>query len=110
MELKEAGLDVGERRVGRLMKINGSAGGDSAGGTIQSRAQSARVSTRLRLTATIVWVSQRTGWMAIFPQMRPTVNGPATSHISGRPKAGSTLPSFSICIAAASLVGRSATG
>jgi len=23
MELKEAGLDVGERRVGRLMKING---------------------------------------------------------------------------------------
>jgi hypothetical protein len=26
MELKEAGLDVGERRVGRLMRINGSAG------------------------------------------------------------------------------------
>ena len=34
MELKEVGLDVGERRVGRLMRINGSAGGDSAGGTI----------------------------------------------------------------------------
>jgi transposase InsO family protein len=26
MELKEAGLVVGERRVGRLMRINGSAG------------------------------------------------------------------------------------
>ena len=46
MELKEVGVDVGERRVGRLMKINGSVGGDSAGGTIQSRAQFARASTR----------------------------------------------------------------
>ncbi len=46
MELKEVGLDVGERRVGRLMKIKGSEGGDSAGGTIQSRAQSARANTR----------------------------------------------------------------
>jgi hypothetical protein len=26
MELKEAGLDVGERRVGRLMRLNGQAG------------------------------------------------------------------------------------
>ena len=34
MELKEAGLTVGERRVGRLMKINGSAG-DSSGGRIK---------------------------------------------------------------------------
>jgi hypothetical protein len=46
MELKEAGLAVGERRVGRLMRINGSAGGDSAGGTIQSRARSARAGIR----------------------------------------------------------------
>jgi putative transposase len=46
MELKEVGLDVGERRVGRLMKINGSVGGDSAGGTIQSRARFALANTR----------------------------------------------------------------
>lgn len=40
MELKEEGLDVSERRVGRLMKINGSADGDSAGSIIQGRAGS----------------------------------------------------------------------
>jgi hypothetical protein len=57
----EVGLDVGERRVGRLMKINGSESGDSAGATIQSRAQSAPESKRLRQTATITLVLRLTG-------------------------------------------------
>ena len=45
MELKEVGLDVGERRVGRLMRINGSAGGGPSGGRAQSRARFAPAST-----------------------------------------------------------------
>ena len=110
MELKEAGLDVGERRVGRLMKINGSVGGDSAGGTIQSRAQSAPESTRLRRTARITLVSRRTGWTVILSRMRPIANGRATSPMSGRQKAGSTSLSFSICTAVVLWVGLPATG
>ena len=66
MELKEAGLAVGERRVGRLMKINGGEGGDSAGGTIQSRTRSAPAGTRLPPTANTAWALPQTGWTAIL--------------------------------------------
>ena len=44
MELKEAGLDVGERRVGRLMKINGI----RCGATIWVRSASIRMRTDCR--------------------------------------------------------------
>jgi hypothetical protein len=104
MELKEAGLDVGERRVGRLMTRR------AAKPTSTGSSQSARASTRSRPIATIAWGSQRTGWTATSPPIRPTVSGRATSPISGPQKAGSTLPSFSTCTADVSLVGQSATG
>ena len=96
MELKEAGLDVGERRVGRLMRING--------------IKPAHAGTKLRQTVTIALVSRPTGSTVTLPPMHPTANGPATSPMSGHRRAGSTLPSSSTCIAAVSLAGRSATG
>jgi len=65
MELREAGLDVGERRVGRLMRING----------IKP------VRTR----------KHKANWLdGDFAAHAPTANGPVTSPISGRQKAGST--------------------
>jgi hypothetical protein len=72
IEPKEAGLAVGERRVGRLMKINGRAGGDCAGGTIQSRTQSARADTRLPPIANTAWALPQTGLMAILWLLLPT--------------------------------------
>jgi len=62
MELKEVGLDVGERRVGRLMKING---------IKPVRTRKHKVTT----DSYIAWGAQRTGWTATSPPMRPTVGG-----------------------------------
>lgn len=92
MELKEAGLDVGERGVGRLMRINGSAGGDSAGGTIQSRTRFVPASTRSRPTATMGWALRRACWMATLQPTHPTANGRAISAMSGPQRGGSILP------------------
>lgn len=97
MELKEVGLDVGERRVGRLMKINGIK-------PVRTRKHKVTTDSHHRLGA------QQTGWTATSPPRRPTVSGRATSHISGHPKAGSTLPSSWTCIAVASWAWQSATG
>ena len=58
MELKEAGLDVSERRVGRLMRING--------------IKPAHAGTRLRQTVTIALVSRPTGSTVTLPPMHPT--------------------------------------
>ena len=96
IELKEAGLDVGERRVGGLMKINGI----KPFGPANIRSQP---------IATTALGSLPMCWMAILLPIRPTANGQVTSAISGQPKAGSILPSFLTYIHAVSLAGRSAT-
>ena len=79
MELKEAGLDVGERRVGRLMKIN----------RIKPvRTRKHKITTNSNHSLGIV-ANVLEGNLSL---MHPTVNGLATSVISGQPRAGSTLP------------------
>ena len=78
--------------------------------TSTGSSQFARAGTRLRLTAIIVSVSRQTGWMVISPPMPLIVSGRATSPMSGLQKVGSISPSSSICIAAASWAGLSATG
>jgi hypothetical protein len=64
MELKEPGLDVGERRVGRLTRMNG-------------LGQFVRAGIRSRQTVTIVSAWPRTGWLAILWLLHPTRSGPA---------------------------------
>ena len=56
MELKEAGLDVGERRVGRLMKIN--------------RIKPVRTRTRSASTSSALAV-EAPGGMKNLPNVRP---------------------------------------
>ena len=59
MELKEAGLDVGERRVGRLMRINGIK-------PVRTRKHKVTTDSHHRRG------TQRTGWTATSPPMRPS--------------------------------------
>jgi len=104
MELKEAGLAVGERRAGRLMSRR------AAKPTSMGSSRSAPADTRLRPTATTAWVLRPTGWMEILLPLHPTRSGLATSPISGHRKAGSTWLSSLICIAGGLWAGPSATG
>ncbi|GBH31041.1 transposase [Sphingobium xenophagum] len=97
MELREAGLDVGERRVGRLMRINGIK-------PVRTRKHKVTTDSHRRLGVAANWLD------GDFAAHAPTANGPVTSPISGRQKAGSTSPLFSTCMAVASLAGLSATG
>jgi hypothetical protein len=62
MELKEADLAIGKRRVGWLMKINW------AGWSAPAR-------TKLQLTVLTVWVSQLIGWTVILLLLRQTRSG-----------------------------------
>jgi transposase InsO family protein len=77
--------NVGERRIDRLMWINGSAVGDSAGGTIQSRAQFALVSTRSRPTVIIVWTLQAYG-------LRPSMSGKGNYYDNASVEACPIIP------------------
>jgi len=97
MELKEVGLDVGERRVGRLMKINGIK-------PVRTRKHKVTTDSHHRLGGAANWLE------GDFAADAPNLNGRATSPISGPQKAGFTLPSSSTCIADVSWVGLSATG
>lgn len=81
MELKEVGLHVGKRRVGRLMKING-----------------------------IKPIRTRKHKVTTLSPMHPTGNGLATSPVSGHPKASSISPSSWTCTAVASSGGLPVTG
>lgn len=78
MELREAGLDIGERRVGRLMKDNGIRPVCTRRHkvTTDSHHQSGIVANLLD---------------GDFIAEGPNQNGQAISAISGLPKAGSTL-------------------
>lgn len=97
MELKEVGFDVGERRVGRLMKINGIR-------PIRTRRHKVTTDSQHHLGVAPNLLN------GIFWLLRLTRNGQATSAISGPLRAGSTLRSSSICSVGAWLVGLSATG
>lgn len=97
MELKEVGLDVGAGRVGRLMKVNGIK-------PVRTRKHKVTTDSHYRLGVAT------NGLDGDFAADAPIVNGQATSPISGPQKVGSTLPSFSTCIAAVSWAGPSVTG
>jgi len=96
MELKEAGLVVGERRVGRLMMINGIR-------PVRTRKHKVTTNSNHRLGIAA------TGWTAILLPLLLTKNGQATSPTYGLPRVGSTSLLFLIYTAAVSLAGRSAT-
>ena len=77
MELKEVGLDVGQWRDGRLMKINGIK-------PVRTRKHKVTTDSHHRLGVAANWLD------GDFAADAPTANGPVTSPISGRQKAGST--------------------
>jgi transposase InsO family protein len=69
MEFKEAGLDVGERRVGRLVKINGIK-------PVRTRKHKVTTDSHHRLGVAANWLD------GDFAADAPTVSGRATSPIS----------------------------
>ena len=95
-ELNELGLRVGQRRVGRLMRQNGIR-------IIRSERRSSAPPTAITPST-----SHRTFCSRTSPRDGRTRNGPATSPMSGRARAGSTWPSSSICSHGAWSAGRSA--
>jgi putative transposase len=97
MELKEVGLDVGERRVGRLMKINGIK-------PVRTRKHKVTTDSNHRLGVAANWLD---GDFAVDMPNRKWAGD--ITYIWSR-KAGSTLPSFSTFIAVVWLVGLPATG
>jgi putative transposase len=108
MEIKEVGLDVGERRIGRLMKINGMR-------PIRTRRHKVTTDSQHRLGPENPWAANLLDgdFLAAAPNQKwagePQASE-ATSAISGPPRAGFTWLSSLICSAAEWSVGRSATG
>ncbi len=104
MELKEVGLDVGERRVGRLMKINGIR-------PIRTRRHKVTTDSQHHLGVAANLLDG--DFLAAKPNQKwagePQASA-AISAISGPPKAGSIWRSSLICSVGVLLVGRSATG
>ena len=88
-ELKEIGLDVGHRRVGRLMRQNGIA-------VVRTRKHKATTIARQaiatqsaeRETVITSSTSPRTCWIVTSQQISQTKNGLVTSRISGRARVG----------------------
>lgn len=84
-ELKELGLEVGHRRIGRLMSENG-------------------IEVKLNKRSKAITDSNHAFNIApnllnlTFTQIRLNRNGRSTSTMSGLAKAGTIWPSFSICI------------
>jgi hypothetical protein len=82
MELKEEGLDVSERHVGKLMKINGSAGGDSVPGAL-SKAEPVRAR---KLIWRQKWPNRRQAEAAIFQYINGFYNVQRRqSYLGGQP-------------------------
>ena len=98
-ELKEIGLNIGHRRVGRLMRQNGIS-------VIRTRKHKVTTIARQAIakqsaergTATISSTLRPTCWTETSLQINRTRNGQVTLPISGRAKAGCILPSSSTCI------------
>ena len=76
-ELKEIGLNIGHRRVGRLMRQNGIS-------VVRTRKHKATTDAIISST------SRLTCWIGTLQQMVRTRNGLVTLPISGRVKVGST--------------------
>lgn len=77
-ELKEIGLDVGHRRVGRLMRQNGIS-------VVRTRKH--KVTTDTITSSTL----RRTCWIVTSPPTRRTRNGPVTSAMFGPKRVGFIL-------------------
>jgi hypothetical protein len=92
-ELKEIGLDIGHRRVGRLMRQNGIS-------VIRTRKHKATTIARKAIAkqsaergiAIITSTSRPTCWIVTSTQMLQTRIGLVILPISGPAKAGSILP------------------
>jgi len=92
-ELKEIGLDIGHRRVGRLMRQNGIS-------VIRTRKHKVTTIARQAIakqsaergTAIISSTSRRTYWTVTSTRMRQIRSGLVTLPISGRVRAGCIWP------------------
>ena len=110
-ELQEEGLNVGHRRVGRLMRENGIK-------IIRTQKYKVRRVKNLirgikftdaRRIATTRSTSHQICWIKISQRLAPIRNGPATSATSGPAKAGYIWLSSSTSTLVASSAGLSAT-
>jgi transposase InsO family protein len=92
-ELKEIGLDIGHRRVGRLMRQNGIS-------VIRTRKHKVTTIARQAIakqsaergTATISSTSRQIYWTVTSTRMRQIRSGLVTLPISGRVRAGCIWP------------------
>jgi len=104
-ELKEQGLNVGHRRVGRLMREN-------AISVIRTRKH--KVTTNSKHTFTIAPNLLARNFSADRPDQKWVVAREADVHVTsvtfGRVKAGSIWPWFWTCIPGVSSAGLSAAG
>ena len=88
-ELKEIGLDVGHRRVGRLMRRNGISVVRTRKHKVTTIARQAIAKQSAeRGTAIISSTLRRTCWIVTSTLINKTRNGRVTSAMSGRVKAG----------------------
>lgn len=96
MEPKEAGFDVGERQAGRLMRINRI----ELGHTCKHKVTT---DSNRRLGVAANWLDED------FAADAPNCKWAGAITYIRTSEGGSTLPSFSICIADVSWAGQSAT-
>ena len=88
-ELKEIGLEVGHRRVGRLMRQNDISVVRTHKYKVTTIARQAIAKQSAeRGTAIISSTLRQTCWIVTSQRINQTRNGPVTSHIFGRAKAG----------------------
>jgi transposase InsO family protein len=98
-ELKEIGLDVGHRRVGRLMRQNGISVVRTRKHKVTTIARQAIAKQSAeRGTAITSSISRPTCWIVTSTLMRPTKSGQAISVIFGRVRGGCIWPSSWTCI------------
>ena len=92
-ELKEIGLDVGHRRVGRLMRQNGISVVRTRKHKVTTIARQAIAKQSAeRGTAITSSTLRRTCWIATLLLTNPTRNGRAISAMSGRVRDGYIWP------------------
>ena len=98
-ELKEIGLDVGHRRVGRLMRQNGISVVRTRKHKVTTIARQAIAKQSAeRGTVIISSTLRQTCWIVTSRRMHPTRNGLATSAMCGHVKDGCIWLSSSTCI------------
>ena len=92
-ELKEIGLNVGHRRVGRLMRQNGISVVRTRKHKVTTIARQAiATQSAERGTATTSSTLHPTYWIGTSRRINQTRNGPVTSAMSGRARAGCIWP------------------